>query len=258
MTTIYEYFGSKDGYRNVKEFVAGLECEIEAVQNGENNFGMFLCTKDGSLRNSGYEYVSAAPQTLEKLVQEFKSLHDYLDLDMNNDPFSVRTSTHVHVNCQGLEVEAVKNIVLLYALFEEFFFAMVKPVRRNNIHCVPLTETHLPSNYGKPLETMFSRWHKYTALNIKRLQDLGTLEFRHLHGTNDVEELTRWLSVLKNLWELGQKVVIDEAALQDVETIRGWFDTIFSPAPKILSLRPAMFSIISDSLIDVKFSTIKE
>lgn len=238
-----------------KEFVAGVECEIEGVVNPEVAPNGFKVDKDGSLRGHGYEFISF-PFPKDRLIEKFKTLHDRLDFYKTEEPFSVRTSTHVHVNCAMLEPKHIKNIILLYALYEEFFFMMVKPIRRDNIHCVPLTETHLPNLYRRDLNGMVDRWHKYTALNIKPLKELGTIEFRHLHGTGDVEEFTVWLQVLENLWNLGQRVTIDAKVLNKKELLDLWFAAIFAPAPAILAYRHSLFDITRNSLIDVKFSVI--
>lgn len=238
-----------------KSFVAGVECELEGVINPHDCPSGFKVDKDGSLRGNGYEFISH-PFYKDQLLERFRTLHNVLEFYKEEDPFSVRTSTHVHINCAMLEPKQIKNIILLYALFEEFFFMMVKPIRRDNIHCVPLTETHLPNLYRRDLGGMVDRWHKYTALNIKPLKELGTIEFRHLHGTGDVGEFAVWLQVLENLWTLGQRVVIDAKALNKKDLIETWFNAIFAPAPVITAYRASLFDIIRNSLIDVKFSTV--
>lgn len=237
-------------------FVAGVECEIEGVRNPHDCPKGFKVDKDGSLRGDhGYEFISN-PFPKDQLLERFGTLQKVLEFYPEEDPFSFRTSTHVHINCAMLEPKQIKNIILLYALFEEFFFMMVKPIRRDNIHCVPLTETHLPNLYRRDLAGMVDRWHKYTALNIKPLKELGTIEFRHLHGTGDTNEFATWLQILENLWTLGQRVVIDTKALNKKDLIEMWFGSIFSPAPAIMAYRASLFDIIRNSLIDVKFSTI--
>lgn len=257
--TIQNFYGcGNEILGNASVFYAGLECEIEAIQKGKNiPFHIFGCKEDHSLRNNGWEYVSS-PETRGTLVEGFKLLQEFLNLDMAKDPFSYRTSVHVHVNAASMTGKQAKNMLLLYALFEEFFFSLAKPERRNNIHCVPLTDTHLPNRYHKDIFHLKGNWTKYAALNITRLNDLGTFEFRHLHGTGDVEEIGVWLKILDNLWTLSRQVVIDEASLSDPVRIYSWFDTIFNPSSKTMMLGGQLHNIIQNSLIDVKFSAIKE
>lgn len=256
METVHSVFGSGGALGNATSFAAGLECEVEAVQNGGEHIGNFKCVPDNSLRNKGCEYVTRNPKSRKDLVEEFTQLYSHLKLGA--DPFSERTSTHVHVNVSSMTTDAARHMVLLYALFEEFFFAMVKPIRRDNIHCVPLTETHMPDWYNKEIVAFQPRWHKYTALNLKRMGDLGTMEFRHLHGTKDSKELDTWLHVLENLWKLAQRVEVNEHTLSSKQMVTEWFEAIFFPADKVMMLRPSLFDIIRNSLIDVKFSTIKQ
>jgi hypothetical protein len=147
---------------------------------------------------------------------------------------------------------------LLYALYEEFFFAMVEQGRRGNIHCVPLTETHLPGNYALPIEKLAQqgRWHKYTALNILPLTTLGTVEFRHLQGTDDVELFGEWLQLLENLWKLSQETTITVEALVSEEVLKSWWKELFGHSKRIMALEPAFNNTIANSLLDVKFAFI--
>lgn len=256
MTTVSQTYGSGGPYATVKSFIVGLECELEGVKPVGKSIGNFQGIADNSLKVHGIEYITVVPCDRQKMVADFKQLHKALQFYPGEDPFSFRTSTHVHVNASSMEEEHVRNMILLYALFEQFFFAMVKPARRDNIHCVPLTETHLVGQYNKKLDQLIQCWSKYTALNLKRLTDLGTVEFRHMHGTGDAEELETWLAVLENLWMLAQRVSINEKSLCDQIVIGDWFHFIFNPAPRVLALKPSLFDIIKNSLIDVKFSTL--
>lgn len=254
---VFEQYGVGNTTLNTtREFLCSLECELEQVRNGGEHFGNFKCDKDGSLRNHGYEYITSVPRTRKQMVEDFKTLHEHLTFYDKETPFSDRTSTHVHFNICSLELCQVKTLLLLYALFEEFFFSMVKPARRDNIHCVPLTDTHIPANYSKEITALHSSWHKYTAFNLKRMADLGTIEFRHLHGTGDAAEVDTWLHVLENLWKLCQRVDVNAETLKDKAQIESWFEAIFFPADKVMMLKPSLFDIIKNSVIDVKFSTL--
>lgn len=252
MTTVAEHWGcGVNPFHVSTDFIAGVECEIEAVRNPAP-VGIFNPVPDGSLRNNGVEFISK-PSTRPDLVQAFKHLQTSLVFHEKQEPFSARTSTHVHVNCQPLTMAQSRTMVLLYALFEECFFLMVKPERRDNIHCVPLTETYMPAMYKQSIDYMVKNWHKYTALNLRRMTDLGTMEFRHLHGTGDAAEFNEWLGCLENLWKLCQRVEIKNTSLTK-ENIYHWFESIFGGSDRVMAMRHSLFDIIRNSLIDVKFA----
>jgi hypothetical protein len=259
MTTVAEKYGMtfvSDVLRQQDVFIAGVECEIEAVAN-PLNFKGFTVTQDGSLRNKhapkghGHEFISF-PLVKEDLFYAFDSLHQQLKYYEGEDPFSARTSTHVHVNVLHLSLEQVKQLLLLYALFEEFFFAMVNPDRRDNIHCVPLTDTTLPARYHKPLHYLIDEWHKYTAFNMIPVRKYGSIEFRHLHGTNDGKLFREWINTLENLWKLAQTEPLYRNTLVSEDKLFEWFDSIFVDSPRIKALRPSMMDVIKNNLIDVK------
>ena len=249
-----------------KAFFAGMECEVEAVEDyrgqGLNAHGWNI-TEDGSLRNNGREFIST-PMVLDKLLQAFQLLHtkdpsvdrknQYLFLGDN--PFSERTSIHVHVNCLDLTLDQVKAITMWYALFEPYFFKMVKPEREHNIHCVQLNQTSLPEHYKRPFVSMVNKWSKYTALNLLPLKELGTIEFRHHHGTADFEEVSRWLNTIKNLWTYGKEVPLTRQIMASEEKQREGFEFIFRDAPVIAGLSATLPYFTADSSIDVKLGLI--
>jgi hypothetical protein len=253
---VVEHYGSGGVYALSPDFLASFECEVESVKTGAKSpIPAFKAVADGSLRNGGVEFCSVIAQPRAKAIESFK--HLYANISLGEEPFSERTSTHVHVNVSNMDMAHARQMVLLYALFEEFFFAMVKPNRRDNIHCVPLTETYLPGKYHLNMAELVKHWHKYTALNLKRMPDLGSMEFRHMHGTKDPVEMDLWINVLENLFKLSQRVEVNAETLSNKDTIREWFEAIFFPADNVMKLRPSLFDIIKNSLIDVKMSTVE-
>lgn len=235
------------------EFVAGIECEIESVANANDGFEGFEATEDGSLRNNGVEFISK-PFPKAALLEHFGNLHDNLVFKNKEQAFSPRTSTHVHINCRSLEASQVRTLVLLYALYEEFFFAMCEHGRRDNIHCVPLTETYLTGHYNHDLKKLIAIWHKYTALNIIPLSKLGTVEFRHLQGTDNPVLLEEWLTALENLWLLAQREPLSGENLANEDVLRSWWYRLFGHVPRIMALSPSFNNIIANSLLDVKLA----
>jgi Putative amidoligase enzyme len=251
----YFGFGFNEKVDATNHPIFGIECEIEGVQDGQYFTG-FDTTKDGSLRHNGYEFISC-PMPMETVLTAFRNLHSSLLLiPLDEGNFSRRTSTHVHMNCRSLTAEQVKTMVMLYALFEEVFFLMVDKNRRGNIHCVPLTETFLPSKYSHSIHSLRDCWHKYTALNILPLSKQGTIEFRHLQGTNSVELLEEWLTCLGNLWYLCQTAQLTPETLTNKETIVSWFKDIFGGSKRVMVCEAALDSLIENTLLDVKFSLV--
>ena len=234
------------------EFVAGMECEIESVAS-RHDIGEYRATTDGSLRNSGIEFISS-PLPKEPLLNAFSHLHQNIEYINPDEAFSQRTSIHVHVNCRSLETTQVKNMLLLYALYEPFFFALCEPQRRDNIHCVALSDTYLPGTYHADINALAHNWHKYTAFNIIPLREHGTVEFRHMQGTGDFELVTQWLNLLDNLWKMCQRVTLDNATLQDRLLLRNWFHILFGHCPQIMAMERDFDEIIENSLIDVKMA----
>lgn len=252
--TIAAMFGCNK-YSQVSGVFMGLECEIESYRGLNNDLSDgWNITEDGSLRNEGREFVSP-PLTREVLVQNFARLHSIYASYEKYPKFSERTSIHVHVNCQNIESDHVSNIIKLYALYEEMFFLLCEPSRRHNIHCVPLTETYLPACYKVGLASMLERWHKYTALNIKRLHDLGTIEFRHMEGHDDSVKLNNWLKCIENLVVLGKSPEgqITKTSLTNANLER-WFATIFGHTPEYTKYVPLLRDITAHQRIDLKLA----
>lgn len=203
---IKEHFGHvSNPVLDSKEFICGVEYEIEGIANHEAVQGSkeIIITHDHSLRNNGYEY-KTGPASFNRTLELFDYIHANLSIKKGVEQFSERTSIHVHVNCRHLEMSTAKQLLLAYALLEPIFFNFVGDGRKNNIFCVPLNFTALPSSYKKDINYLHNHWSKYTAFNIlplgenKETASLGTIEYRHLYGTKDKTIFKTWLGSLKH------------------------------------------------------------
>jgi len=261
--TIKQLFDLSDSFlqdniepNHLTGFIAGAELEIEAVHDysmsymEDNNINVEI---DGSLRNSGKEFL-LPPSNKDSLVNLFKGVHGRLHL--GDDPFSIRTSVHVHVNCLYATEHQVKTLLLLYAIFEPLAFNYVGATRRDNIHCMPLNSTYMPSNYQFTLSNIVTKWHKYTAFNLLPLRELGTVEFRHLYGTEDAAVFATWLDFIHVLWQSAMDIGMFTAAhLTDLTVLKDIERKLNTDRFKQLCREPNTF-ILEDNLLDVKLAFI--
>lgn len=179
-----------------KPCFVGIEVECERVSlsvNALKDKGFYV-KDDYSLRNSGKE-ITTPPIPSDRAVTAFKTILDSLGPKAD---FSKRTSIHVHFDCTSLSMEEVKRIVYLYTIFEKALFGFCRPEREKSVFCLPLTDTLCALQNS--LSFMIDNWGKYSSLNLCTLPSFGTIEFRHLEGTGDVEKFRRWFYLLHSIY----------------------------------------------------------
>jgi hypothetical protein len=195
-----------DYIRISTQFRIGVEYEVESVKQWDEavltDRGI-RWVKDGSLRNNGLEFITQ-PETKVVSLLTFKRLFE--NVRLGAEPFSPRTSIHIHMNVAAMEESNFLSMLYTYAALEPVFFKYVGPVRLHNIHCVPLRDTYL-SKYYKHHQAAFlaQKWHKYTALNIRPLMEQGSIEFRHMYGTKDPQSFMDWVDMIESLYNWGLK-----------------------------------------------------
>lgn len=213
MTTIaeqYELELVKPFLAETDQFYCGTEYEIEdvkhinlpdfqGVQESARWYGDIGVVADHSLRNNGVEFLTV-PCTFSRAIELFTEIRSKLKL--GDKPYTHRTSTHVHVNVANMTPEQLRHMVLLYAITEPVFFAVAGKKRKHNIHCVPLQYTLAPASYTKDIFYFVDSWSKYSAFNLLPVSKQGTVEFRHLFGTGDVDVYHQWLSIIEALWSI--------------------------------------------------------
>ena len=235
-------------------FCAGAELEIESCKDWSGAFLKehgIVKIEDGSLRNNGFEFL-LPPSNSEDLIYLFEKFHHQLEVGEN--AFSFRTSTHVHVNMMFQTQEQCKSLLFLYSIFEPLAFSFVGSDRKSNIHCVPLNSTHMPSLYKRNLVDLRERWSKYTALNLIPLAELGTMEFRHLGGTGDVERFAAWIHFLERLWKEAMALgTFPRNLLLDLKYLQGVQDKLLTPEFRKNCLEPIDFEL-EQNLMDVKLA----
>lgn len=244
--------------------LTGLELEIEHAQDLDCG-DYFNDTEDGSLRNNGREFVSVPMNygTTEEALKQFFSINE-----IHPDAYSERTSVHVHVNAQDMTFKQVASVLAIYQVFERMLFTFIGDERDKNIFCVPLSETVLTHNAcnrltsGQRAHDVVYEWSKYTAFNLMPLAKFGTIEFRHMAGTADVQRILQWLRIINCIFHY--------AKTNDYATIRemlfnlnsnSQYDSalskVFGNEADVLRC-PDQVQFIEDGVLNYKFSICKD
>ena len=224
--------------------MVGIEIEVENMKKSVHLEAYWDVKNDGSLRNHGIELVSVPLQI--KQVQLALD-HVYTQMNAQNEPdFSNRTSVHIHVNCRDLTQDQIFNFVLLYAIFEKHFYQVAGTRRMNSIFCVPLFRTNQMTTINEVIYGMSPNWQKYCGLNLLPLfannvtQGYGTIEFRHLYGTNNQQEVLEWINDILCLRKFACEISKDNllAAIKEMNTTSSYlsmYSQVFAKGRRLLS-----------------------
>jgi len=179
----------------------GIEIECE----GQNLMMPDLywdAVHDGSLRGLSIEYVLKNPAKRKEISKVlnylYKSWKDHGAV-INDSP---RTSVHIHVNVQELEVRNVIAFYCLYNILEELLVKFCGKGREGNLFCLTSTDANFALDL---LCNIVARqeWYKfkdrnfrYSAVNFNSIPKFGSLEFRTMRGTRDIALIKRWINML--------------------------------------------------------------
>lgn len=191
-TTVARVFGQRASYPTIESHplivgqnLAGIEIELENVTINTPRFNYWEAKSDGSLRNSGMEFVCSAPWGGRDLYNAAIEIDSFL---FNASPDeSWRCSTHVHVDVRNMTAPQLKRMILAYIMYERILFKCSGWHRYKNNFCVALGFAQdqlaiLARNWEKTdhdfLVGISQSWDKYTSLNLLPISNFGSVEFR--------------------------------------------------------------------------------
>lgn len=196
MTTLAKYYGMKQLYSTD----LGIEIEAEFKDGLPNGVGnpvpidaatQWIPHNDGSLRR-GVEFTTSKPIGVADTRRAVKTLFD----KWPNFTFSQRTSVHFHFNVQHRTFLEIYTAILGFWVFEDCIISVCDPKRHGNLFCLPWTlaegqVVNFVNDFKKKsyFYTFSPDHYKYSAFNLACLRNLGTLEFRALEGTYDIDKI---------------------------------------------------------------------
>lgn len=211
----------------------GVEFEFEGVRNKElpnvpeSQFWEYH--KEDSLKDNGAEFVFTQPlfgkDAYSAIVWMLKHAKD------NEWKTSMRTGLHVHIDARDMEHSQLIGMIILYTLVEPVLFNWVGDNREENVHCVPyfkaddalmeaagiIKSTNTDASRGtQSVLGRAEKFGRYAALNLKALADHGSIEFRHLKTTLDLNRLVTWINLIMSLKAAALKVPESTGAIVDM------------------------------------------
>lgn len=181
------------------DFRAGIEIEVEGLPDIESVPQKWEVTSDGSLRNHGREFITRNGFSGKDLERALNSIDRYFQ---DNVPsLSERCSTHIHVDVTDMTCKQVINFLCLGVMMEHVLFSLFGNTRTANAFCLATdcgttNFDNIVSCLGRFEDIPHTAWSKYAAIGLKRIRDLGTVEFRMFKTVLTKDDYVRILNVL--------------------------------------------------------------
>jgi hypothetical protein len=189
----------------------GVEVEVEGKNLFEVVNPFWKTVDDGSLRGtfpeSRAEFVLKSPLPHTKAKEAITKLFDELTKGAALFNFSFRTSTHVHVNITDMNSDELSALIYAYYLLEEPLINYCGKSRRANRFCLRLFDAEgMLQIINSQIKDHFSGISfvaedsvRYAALNMAAIYKYGSVEFRGMRGTSEVDVLHKWVDMLMSL-----------------------------------------------------------
>jgi hypothetical protein len=186
----------------------GIEVEMEPIdplssmyhEIGQPEYWKFK--EDGSLRN-GIEAVSVILgfDEVGRALQELGYTVNWNNIT-NSSP---RTSVHVHINVGCLTYAQIVNLYCIYLLVEDLLLELSGKSRMGNNFA-------LSSQVSDSLDRIISHGirqnelffvgmdERYGSFNLAPVTKFGTVEFRSMRGLNNIDDISQWVQIIKELF----------------------------------------------------------
>lgn len=254
------------------ELLVGVELEIENLGHGfgwyqERTGPFWTVVEDGSLRPRGeaWEFVSR-PAPLGLALAEIDHLFKHLKITRKN--YTDRCSVHVHTNVQDFTQEQLSSLMLVYPVFEEVMFEFINHFKKeeeqgycrdSNLYCIPWSACRMNKSMVDKIVTApdaIRYWQKYTALNLLPIRQQGTVEWRHLHGTCDMEKITIWMNVIGAIMRYCKNqqfkdIIKSIKELNDVSHYQQFFRDVLRDS---LPYNEAYRRLMAEGVVNAKYS----
>lgn len=176
----------------------GIEIEVENCPLDQAfTLGQWTTVGDSSLKTHGIEFVSKVLQK-DAIPKALDDLYNHVEqLRTKKATFGPRTSVHIHSDALYMNTQdQLTPLIFFYLLVEDLMYSFVAPHRRKNIFCVKTKETKYLRSAFVNQELGSGGVFKYAGFNLASLWAHGTIEFRMLEGTYDIDKIIQWVEFI--------------------------------------------------------------
>ena len=214
-----------NGNRHTGDIGVEIETEVKTPYDYPK-LKFWNCTRDGSLRNYGVEYVLKAPMSVKEFDQALEEFSE-CDKKFKFDKDSISTSVHVHLNMLNETYMTVVNLLTTYALTENLLIRYSGPDRLSNLFCLPMCDAEaVVTNIKSMIKSIGRNYYiksvqsidqvKYGAVNCAPLTSLGTIEFRSFRGETDVNVIRNWVNILMSMKTFSAQKGLDPVRIMEL------------------------------------------
>lgn len=227
----------------------GWEFEYEGVATRTlpiNTFaGFWSYHEEGSLKDHGAEYVFTNPLFG---VDAWNAL-DWLTSHARDSEWkcSKRTGIHVHLDVRDLEGPQLVGLCILYAALEPILYRWIGDGRENSHFCLPLYKADQAllatcnilsavlsdqKAGGHSTIEIANNYQRYAGFNLQALAKFGSIEFRHMQTTHNLERIVDWGNMVLSLKSAAFKLpTSDGAVVRMMERMGAWgvLNYVFNP-----------------------------
>ena len=207
MKTVAEWFSIPP--RLFTEGDVGIEVEVEGY-NLPVTQKYWKMEDDGSLRGESKEYVLKKPMPLSQARLALKYLGVMYNKHGSVVHDSVRAGVHVHINVQKLNIVELYNFMTVYIILENLLTKYCGESREGNLFCLRTGDAEyllyqlVEVARSRRFKALVTDDLRYASMNVKALGTYGSLEFRAMRGTRDLDAIYIWTEVLLNLREVAK------------------------------------------------------
>jgi len=224
-TTVKEYFRIPERAHYKGTF--GVELELEGTFVPRLNLLGWRCEEDGSLRKSNAEYVFSKPCTFNGTGIKVRRLFKALEENQAVISDSKRAGSHLHVNMQDFTLKQMWTFYTLCLLFENGLVEYCGKERVGNLFCLRtadcqrvLERVKAALNRGS-LMNLKTDAIRYSAINLKSLFSYGSIEFRCMKTTTDIDYFMYWVGAIEAI-RLSVSKFSDPKDVVSQFSLHGW------------------------------------